>query len=414
MSVGLLFVGLPWSVDSAQRGENFTLARRPGDLASPKLRSVEHTESPLLESPLHAAHERAGAKFAEFGGWRMPLEYSGGGVLAEHAAVRETVGLFDVSHLGKATLSGPGAVAAANTILTNDLDKISAGKSQYTMLCHDDGGVVDDLIAYRISDNELFVMPNAANCAEVIQTLREGCGEGVEVIDQHREFAVIAVQGPKSAELLRRLGLPTEHGYMGFERVQWSPSPAAGEAAQMTVCRTGYTGEQGYELVLPAASALALWDELARGAVELGGRPAGLAARDTLRTEMGYPLHGQDLGPDITPVMARSGWAVGWNKDTFHGAAALRAQREGGADRVLRGLKAVGRGIPRPHMDVVDEEGQLIGEVTSGTFSPTLKTGIALALLDAGIAIGDRVQVAIRSRREPFEVVKPPFVQAST
>ncbi len=368
-----------------------------------------------MESPLHAAHEQAGAKFAEFGGWRMPLEYRGGGVLAEHLAVREAVGLFDVSHLGKATMSGPGAVAAANAILSNDLDKIAAGKSQYTMLCNVDGGVVDDLIAYRISDDELFLIPNAANCAAVIQALKAGSGPDIEITDQHREFAVIAVQGPKSVELLTRLGLPTGHGYMSFERIDWQPgeSPLGGPVS-MTVCRTGYTGEQGYELVLPSAAAPGLWAELARGAAELGGRPAGLAARDTLRTEMGYPLHGQDLGPHITPVMARSGWAVGWKKDTFSGDVALRAQRERGAERLLRGLKAVGRGIPRPHMEVVDDQGRPIGEVTSGTFSPTLKTGIALALLDADVVEGERVQVAIRSRREPFEVVKPPFVQAST
>lgn len=370
---------------------------------------------PLHESPLRAAHEQAGAKFAEFGGWRMPLEYHGGGVLAEHLAVREAVGLFDVSHLGKATMSGPGAVAAANTMLSNDLDKIAAGKSQYTMLCNDDGGVVDDLIAYRISDDELFLIPNAANSAAVIEALRAVCGSGIEITDQHLEFAVIAVQGPRSVELMTRLELPTEHGYMSFERIDWQPpGRTGGDPVPMTVCRTGYTGEQGYELVLPAALAPGLWAALALGADELGGRPAGLAARDTLRTEMGYPLHGQDLGPRITPVMARSGWAVGWKKDRFAGDVALRAQRERGTERVLRGLKAVGRGIPRPHMDVVDDQGRVIGEVTSGTFSPTLKTGIALALLDADVVEGDQVRVAIRSRREPFEVVKPPFVRAST
>lgn len=391
-----------------------TLARGPDDFASPKLTPVETNKTPLIESPLHRAHEEAGAKFAEFGGWRMPLEYQGGGVIAEHTAVRETVGIFDVSHLGKATVSGPGAVSAVNAVLTNDVDKIAAGKSQYTMLCDESGGVVDDLIAYRISDDEVFLIPNAANCAAVIEALREGCGEGVEVVDQHREFAVIAVQGPKSAELLTRLGLPTEHGYMSFERVPWPASGGSdGPSASMTVCRTGYTGEHGYELVLAASAAPALWAELAEGAAELGGRPAGLAARDTLRTEMGYPLHGQDLGPNITPVMARTGWAVGWKKDSFNGAAALRAERERGPERVLRGLRAMGRGIPRPHMDVVDAEGSHLGEVTSGTFSPTLRTGIALALLDASVAVGDHVQVAIRSRTEPFEVIKPPFVQVS-
>jgi aminomethyltransferase len=175
------------------------------------------------------------------------------------------------------------------------------------------------------------------------------------------------------------------------------------------VCRTGYTGERGYELVVPNDAAVAVFDALLAAGEQYGIVPAGLGARDTLRTEMGYPLHGQDISPEITPVQARSGWAVGWKKEHFWGDAALRAEKEAGPKRVLRGLRAVGRGIPRPHMTVVGADGP-VGEVTSGTFSPTLKKGIALALLDAGVKEGDQVTVDVRGRQEPFEVVKPPFV----
>lgn len=362
------------------------------------------TNDDLILSPLHQRHVDAGAKFAAFGGWSMPLEYAGGGVLAEHAAVREKVGVFDVSHLGKARITGPGAAAFVNNCLTNDLDRVGAGQAQYTLLCNDDGGVIDDLIAYRFADDDIFLIPNAANCAAVVQTLADRAPEGVRVENQHRGFAIIAVQGGDSDEVLDALQLPTGHDYMSFQTADLDGVP-------LTVCRTGYTGERGYELVVAADSAVAVWDALMRAGEPFGIRPAGLGARDTLRTEMGYPLHGQDISPTISPVEARLGWAVGWKKPEFCGQAALRAQKEAGPSRVLRGLKATGRGIPRPHMILVDDAEDPIGEVTSGTFSPTLRTGIALALVDARIAEGDTVQVRIRNRTEPFEVVKPPFVQ---
>jgi aminomethyltransferase len=184
--------------------------------------------------------------------------------------------------------------------------------------------------------------------------------------------------------------------------------PFAGEP--LIVCRTGYTGERGYELVAPNTAAGELWDSLLSIGQAYGILPCGLGARDTLRTEMGYPLHGQDIAPGITPVQARSGWAVGWKKEHFWGDAALRAEKEQGPARILRGLRAAGRGIPRPHMSVLDQSGTALGEVTSGTFSPTLKKGIALALLDASVKEGDQVTVDIRGRGETFDVVKPPFV----
>jgi len=358
---------------------------------------------PLHTSPLHERHVTAGAKLAPFGGWSMPLEYAGGGVVAEHTAVREAVGLFDVSHLGKVGVVGTGALAHVNSVLTGDLDRIGPGQAQYTLLCNPDGGVVDDLIAYVTGSDEVLLVPNAANASAVVAALHVGAPDGVQVVDLHHQQAVLALQGPRADEVLAAAGVDVDLAYMAFARVLVGRTP-------VIVCRTGYTGERGYELVVPADGALAVWDALVAAGEPSGLRPAGLGARDTLRTEMGYPLHGQDLSPSITPLQARVGWAVGWGKPSFVGADALRAEKEAGPTRLLRGLRAEGRGIPRAGMVVRDAEGVEVGTVTSGTFSPTLRTGIALALLDAAVAPDADVTVDVRSRRETFRVVKPPFV----
>jgi aminomethyltransferase len=361
----------------------------------------------LLRSPLHDRHAALGAKLAEFGGWQMPLEYPGGGVLKEHAAVREAVGVFDVSHLGKATVSGPGAGDFVNACLTNDLRRIAPGKAQYTLCCDDrTGGVVDDLITYLRGDDEVFLIPNAANTDAVVRRLAESAPEGVEVVDRHRDYAIVAVQGPASVDVLSAVGLPMPEDFMAFTDAEY-----AGE--RVVVCRTGYTGERGFELVVPNAAAEAVWDAVMEAGAEHGIRPCGLGARDTLRTEMGYSLHGQDISPDITPVMGRLVWAVGWDKPRFWGREVLTEERAAKSGPLLRGIRAAGRGIPRPHMTVQDTEGEQVGEVTSGTFSPTLRTGIGLALLHRRIRDGDQVRIDVRGRSETFDVVKPPFVQPS-
>ncbi|HEY3086796.1 MAG TPA: glycine cleavage system aminomethyltransferase GcvT [Jatrophihabitantaceae bacterium] len=361
--------------------------------------------SELLRSPLYDRHVALGAKLAEFGGWEMPIEYGAGGVLREHAAVRKAVGLFDVSHLGKATVRGSGARAFVNACLSNDLGRIQPGKAQYTLCCDESGGVVDDLIAYLVGDDEVFLVPNAANTAEVVRRLAAAAPEGITVAGQHRDFGVLAVQGPRSAEVLDRLGLPADQPYMAYVDASFGGRP-------VRICRTGYTGEHGYELIPSWRDAPALWDALLDAVGSLGGLPAGLGARDTLRTEMGYPLHGQDLSVSISPVQARIGWAVGWGKEAFWGREALLAEKAAGPARVLWGLEALDRGIPRPHMSVLSTDDAPAGEVTSGTFSPTLRKGIALALLRTGVAEGDDVVVDVRGRRIPARVVKPPFVES--
>jgi aminomethyltransferase len=359
----------------------------------------EPASSPLV-SPLHGRHLELGAKFAPFAGWEMPLHYAGG-VLAEHAAVRNSVGVFDVSHLGKVWVHGPGAAAFVNRCLTNDLDRVGDGGAQYTLCCDEEGGVVDDLIAYRLSDEEILLVPNAANAAEVVRRLEEAAPRGVEVRNAHHGLAVLAVQGPDSPGILEYLGLPHGHGYMTF-------AEHFVDGAAVIVCRSGYTGETGFELVVPNEAAGDLWD----GMLVAGARPCGLGARDTLRLEMGYPLHGQDLSPEITPVQARLGWAIGWDKPEFWGKGALESERAAGPERRLWGLEAEGRGVPRAHMSVLDGE-RRVGETTSGTFAPSLKKGVALALLDAEYRPGAELELDVRGRRLPVKVVKPPFVKAA-
>jgi aminomethyltransferase len=351
-------------------------------------------------------HRQLGASFAEFGGWLMPVSYAG--TVSEHNTTRNAVGLFDVSHLGKALVRGPGAAEYVNSALTNDLGRIEPGKAQYTLCCNDSGGVIDDLIAYYVSDDEVFLVPNAANTAAVVTALQRQAPAGLTITDEHRSYAVLAVQGPKSAEVLGALGLPTAMDYMGYADAEFAGVP-------VRVCRTGYTGEHGYELLPQWDRAAVVFDALVEAVKAAGGEPAGLGARDTLRTEMGYPLHGHELSLDISPLQARCGWAIGWKKDAFWGREALLAEKQAGPRRLLRGLKALRRGVLRADMTVLDGD-RPVGVTTSGTFSPTLKLGIALALIDtdSGVAVGQHVTVDVRGRPLECEVVAPPFVEAKT
>jgi aminomethyltransferase len=357
----------------------------------------------MKRSPLDEKHLALGAKMADFGGWSMPIEYPGGGVLAEHTAVRERVGLFDVSHLGKASVVGNGALDFLNHCLTNDLNKIEDGSAQYTLLCAPNGGVIDDLIAYRNSSSDFFLVPNASNTSDVVKVLQEQAPPGVEVRNLHNDFAVLAIQGPLAPQVLAQLGVVTDIDYMAFTHVTIS-------GADVIVCRTGYTGEQGFELLPRVEDASRVWDAITDVITTMGGLVCGLGARDTLRTEMGYPLHGHELGLQITPVEASAGWAIGWKKASFIGSEILKDQREKGASRKSFALKSLDRGIPRAGMVVKDINGSTVGEITSGTFSPTLKVGIGLALLKSDIEIGQKLIIDVRGRDSQCEVVKLPFV----
>jgi len=356
--------------------------------------------------PLHETHLSLGAKMGPFGGWDMPIEYTAGTV-AEHTAVRNAVGIFDVSHMGKVRILGDGAYAFANSVFTNDLDRVKPGQAQYSMLCNETGGVIDDLIVYLVSDEEVRFIPNAGNASTVVTHLEKLAPAGIVIENNHLTQGIIAVQGSQASKVVRALGLPTDHDYMAFADAKWNDFA-------VSICRTGYTGEPGYELVIENVGLVAIWTALLSVGEDLGILPCGLGARDTLRTEMGYVLHGQDITPEISPVQAKTGWAVGWNKPAFSGKAALTAEKEAGAKRVAWGLLATGRGIPRSHMQVKTVSGDVVGETTSGTFSPTLQKGIALALLSPEVAQGDTLIVDVRGRDLEVVVTKPPFVDSKT
>ena len=359
----------------------------------------------MKTSPLNDKHLTLQAKMADFGRWLMPIEYAGAGVLAEHAAVRNAVGIFDVSHLGKASVIGEGALEFLNSMFTNDLTRINNGSAQYTLVCNESGGVVDDLIAYKNSDNDFFLVPNASNTSDVVALLQAHVPPTITVTNLHHEFAVIAVQGPLAPLVMQSLGVNTDIDYMAFTTVNI-------EGAEVILCRTGYTGERGYELLPRVVDAARVWDALVDAIGPHGGLVCGLGARDTLRTEMGYPLHGHELSLDINPVQASASWAVAWDKGDFLGSSVLRAQRADGPGKRSVAVKSLDRGIPRGEMVVKNSKGKVVGLVTSGTFSPTLKVGIGIALLDTSVTVGDQLTIDVRGRDSIVEVVKLPFVES--
>lgn len=371
----------------------------------------------LLQTPMHGWHKSKNAKLADFGGWEMPIEYGDylnklgekGGVLAEHNCVRENVGLFDVSHLGKIEVIGTGALNFLNQILTNDLTKISDGQAQYNMICTQSGGVIDDLIVYRRSADDCLLIPNAANCQKVYECLINNNQTNLSITNTHTKYAVMALQGPSTNEVLTKLGISLDLQYMSFTSIQ---IPNHSEIGEVIVCRTGYTGEFGFEFLPDWKTAQLFWNLLETAVQEQGGRVCGLGSRDTLRTEMGYPLHGHELSLEISPLQANAGWAVALNKPTFLGSDSLKLEKTNGVTRILRGLIMLDRGIPRAEMKVMQSSGVQCGVTTSGTFSPSLKTGVALALLDPKIEIGSIVEIDIRGKISTAKVVKPPFVDS--
>jgi aminomethyltransferase len=288
-------------------------------------------------------------------------------------------------------------------MVTNDLTKIAAGQAQYTLLCNEDGGVVDDLIVYLNSEDDLFLIPNASNTAAVFEILTQSAPSGIIVKNLHKEYAVLALQGADSAKVLSRLGIDASLDYMSFINVKIDNLP-------VILCRTGYTGEFGFEIIPRWNDAEQVWDKIALIVKEFDGAICGLGARDLLRTEMGYPLHGHELSLSITPVEAGASWAVGWNKDQFRGKKVLTQQKEQGSKLRLKAILATERGIPRKDMQVKNLKGEVIGTVTSGTYSPALKKGIGLALINSDVKKDDQVLIDIRGTDSTFKVVSLPFV----
>ncbi|MBW3619848.1 MAG: glycine cleavage system aminomethyltransferase GcvT [Actinobacteria bacterium] len=354
----------------------------------------------LIETALTARHRELGAKLVDFAGWRMPLEFEG--TLAEHQRVRERVGVFDVSHLGTLWLTGADATATVAASFTNDATVLADGASQYTLCCDDDGGIVDDLIVYRLAADRWMVVPNAANTAAVLRALRATAqGRDVAVEDGSRDHAILAVQGPDAhAAVERALGhRPQDLEHLGLAEVDVPGGTGV-------LCRTGYTGEPGSELIVPNGHAVAVFDALLDG----GAAPVGLGARDTLRLEMGYPLHGNDIDRSTDPFEARLGWAVKLDRGPFRGADALARRKAGGGPRRrLFGLLGTSRRPPRAGM-TVHRGVEPVGTVTSGSYSPVLGVGIGLAYVADPLGPGDEVSVDVRGTDVGFEVVRPPFV----
>lgn len=364
-------------------------------------------------TPLHAKSEQLGASFTDFGGWDMPLRY--GSELAEHRAVREAAGLFDLSHMGEVWVFGPDAATFMNTALAGNLAIVKVGKAKYTMMLAEDAGIVDDLIVYRIAEERYLVVPNAGNAPTVAAELAERAeGFDVEVVDASADTALVAVQGPASEAIVASVVASDEQREAVAALGYYAWCSVSVDGVDVLLARTGYTGEDGFELYVPNADAERIWDALSAAGEGHGLLPAGLAARDSLRLEAGMPLYGHELSREVTPLIAGLGPVVSLKKDEdFVGRAAYeRAKSEGvgeGTGRTLVGLKGLGRRAARAGYPV-QVDGETIGEVTSGQPSPTLGHPIALALVDvAHRAVGTRVQADLRGKPEEFEVVQLPF-----
>ncbi len=359
----------------------------------------------LRQTPLHASHVAAGAKLVDFAGWEMPVQYEG--VSAEHLAVRGSCGVFDVSHMGEIETSGPGALELLQRLLSNDVTKLAVGDAQYSVLCRDDGGVLDDLFTYRLAEDSYLTVTNAANHDSDLDWFREHAeGFDVALADRLDDYAMLAVQGPDARAIVAKLvdgELPPRM------RTAWmTPRTPGGEAEDVAgvvlVCGTGYTGEDGVEILIAPESAAALWDALLAG----GATPAGLGARDTLRLEVCFHLYGNDLSTDRNPIEAGLGWCC--KEETgFIGAEAVAEARAAGPAERLAPFALTERGIPRQDNPVLVEDAEA-GVVTSGSFSPSLQKGIGMAYVRADLAEpGTEVEIDVRGKRRPARVESKPL-----
>lgn len=361
----------------------------------------------MKKTPLNQLHHQAGARMVEFGGWEMPVQYAG--VIAEHLAVRHAAGLFDVSHMGEIEVSGPQAYDFLQYATTNDISGLVDGQVQYTALCYETGGVVDDLTLYRFSADRYLLCVNAANSDKDFSWLQglhknSNCSD-LKLVNRSDEYAQLALQGPRAAEILALL---TDVNLTELKYYHFVEGSVAG--MDMIISRTGYTGEDGFELYCDSADGAALWQKLMVTGDPLGLKPIGLGARDTLRLEKGYALYGHEINADILPLEARLAWITKLQKGDFVGRSAMLKAKEVGLSRTLISLR-IDSGVPREGYAVVCESRQ-VGYVTSGTMSPSLKKGIALALIDAAVAASEKkLEIVIRKRQVEAERCALPFVK---
>lgn len=361
---------------------------------------MSSTQVTPRRTALYQQHLDAGAKIVDFAGWEMPIQYTG--IQKEHEAVRTNAGLFDLSHMGECWVTGPNAMEYLQGLFSNDLSKIEAGKAQYGTMCDENGRVLDDMIIYRHAHKWLVVM-NASNREKIVAWMTKHKTAGVELEDKSLETSLLAIQGPKAQQILQTLSdVDLEPiAYYGF-----TYGKIAG--VDSLIARTGYTGEDGFEIYTEWEAAAKVWQALS----EAGVPAIGLGARDTLRLESGYALYGHELSEDITPLDAALGWVVKLDKN-FVGRDALKAKKDAGLTQTLAGIAMEGRSIPREGYPVF-HEGRQVGRVTSGTFSPSLKRGIALISVETAVrAEGTPLTVEIRGQHEKANVTRPPFVRGS-
>jgi aminomethyltransferase len=371
----------------------------------------------LKRTPLFAAHQRLGGKLIEFGGWEMPVHYSG--IVDEHLAVRKAAGIFDISHMGEICVSGPSAAAFLNHILTNDVRKLAAGQGQYSLMCNERGGVVDDLYVYRLRDDDYLLIVNASRIAAdwdwVQEQYENGAVKGeIRIRDCSDEYAAVAIQGPRVVEFMNDLVVGGSIGGTFVTKATDLTKNELGvfvfEAATIYVARTGYTGEDGFEIISPAENIEAIWNK----ALAVGHKgclqPAGLGARDTLRTEVCYPLYGHELDENTTPIEAGVGFFVALDKGEFVGRSVLAEQKTNGTKKKLAAFKMAEKSAPpRPHYPIW-RDGTKLGEAVSGTQSPSLNVGIGLGYVPTEAAKpGTRIEIEIRGKRAAAEVVPKPI-----
>lgn len=360
----------------------------------------------LKRTVLFDRHQRLNAKLIDFGGFEMPLQYAG--IRAEHLAVRESAGLFDVSHMGEFFVQGPGALAFLQTITINDVSRLVPGKAQYSAMCYPSGGIVDDLIVYRLGEEEYMLVVNAANIQKDWEWITSQDTSGVTLVDRSPSIALLALQGPAAASLLQPLTDGTVDcatiPYYGFQTGRVCGQP------DVIISATGYTGEKGFELYIDTenASAGVIWDAL----IEAGASPIGLGARDTLRLEMGYALYGNDITADTTPLEGGLGWITKMDKGDFIGRREILAQKESGVPRTLVGFVIEeARQIPRHGHEIFTHSGERIGEVTSGSQSILMEKGIGLGWIRSEHATpGSVIMIGIRGKHVPAVVTRPPFI----
>ncbi|MGM0602887.1 MAG: glycine cleavage system aminomethyltransferase GcvT [Bacillota bacterium] len=357
----------------------------------------------MKKTPLNETHKKLGAKMIDFGGWEMPVEYSS--IIEEHKAVRKKCGIFDVSHMGEIIVSGKGAEDSIQRLITNDVTKLKEGEIVYTPMCKEDGGIIDDFLVYKLEDNKYLFVVNASNTEKDYKWISTHLLEDTAAENKSEDYALIALQGPESMNILQKL---TNINLKELKYYNFNISEVAGVEA--IVSRTGYTGELGYELYLPASEAEKLWESLMEAGKEHGLKPAGLGARDTLRLEKKMNLYGNDMTEENHPLEAGLGWTVKLDKGDFIGREKIKEYKENGYPRKLVGFKVTGRGIARHGYEVYHNE-EKVGVVTSGSYSPTLEENIGLAYIDKEIIKeGREIEIKVRNRFVKAEIVEGVFV----